>query len=101
MNYATDHIENPILLCCVCEKHHIRGVGGDIFTAIHPDIAYALDTYSKNGKEGFRRVFARREKKLRRIVTDKPLWNHDYDEQLLHYAIYATLEYLLVKKWPK
>lgn len=101
MNYATDYIENPILLCCICSAHHIRGIEGDIFTAIHPDIAYALSTYSKNGQDGFKRVFERREKKLRRLVTDKPLWNHDYDAQLLHYSIYATLDYLKVKKWPR
>lgn len=68
--------------------------------AVHPDMSFALHNYHRD-KTIVSKVIKRREKKLKRQIRDKPLWNHKYDEKLQKHAIYATLDYIAKgHKWP-
>ena len=89
-------VEHPLNLVTVCKRCHISN-NNDHMATLHPDISWAL----VHGAD-FSKVFKRRMEKLTRKVTDKPLWNHAHDGELISFALYNTLDYLATGKvWPE
>lgn len=87
--------EHPLNLITVCRRCHIVNPD-DHMSTIHPDISYAV----AHGID-FSKVFARRDRKLKREVVDMPLWNHEHDGTLVGLAVYNTLNYVAQGyEWP-
>ena len=99
INFVVTTPENPVLLATLYERCHSFNPDNDA-ACVHPDMSWARNQYRKGDHSAIQRVFDRRNKKMRREVVDKPIWNHQYDAYLLQHALYATLDYVKDHPWP-